>query len=151
MIRTLTRIPKVPSPNEKQVNATNECVAACDLGSGTEADNKKYEACRDGCIEKHYYKTEVGTPQQTAGSGSGSGGSGSGSNGDATRSGSAADSTGTSGSDSDDADSTATDSESSGTATGSGAAATTTAPNAAGALAVGSASILAVVAAVLAL
>ncbi|KAK7952463.1 uncharacterized protein PG986_008191 [Apiospora aurea] len=54
----------VPSPNTQQVNATNNCVAACPVGKGTAADNKAYQECVNGCIGKYYY-TSTGTPALT--------------------------------------------------------------------------------------
>ncbi|KAK8042030.1 hypothetical protein PG993_006553 [Apiospora rasikravindrae] len=51
----------VPSPNTQQVNATNNCVAACPVGKGTAADNKAYQDCFNDCIGKYYY-TSTGTP-----------------------------------------------------------------------------------------
>ncbi|KAM0424692.1 hypothetical protein ACHAPT_010000 [Fusarium lateritium] len=55
----------VPSPNEKQVNATNECVANCDKGKGTEADTNKYAACLQDCVADNYWKSVDGTPRET--------------------------------------------------------------------------------------
>ncbi|KAM5381059.1 hypothetical protein ACJZ2D_003174 [Fusarium nematophilum] len=55
----------VPSPNEKQVNATTECVANCDQGSGSEADTEKYRICVEGCVSDNYWKTIEGTPKET--------------------------------------------------------------------------------------
>lgn len=150
----------VPAPNDAQANATTECVAKCPQGKGTEADTNKYATCVQGCIETHYYETKSGTPRATgaAGSKGDSGKDDSGSSDKATKTGSAPDSTSTdseSGSDSgSDADSTKTDSgsgsDSTGTATGSAAASTST-DSAASAIAIGSVSILGLVAAVFAL
>lgn len=70
----------VPNPDASQVNATNECVAACPQGNGTATDNLNYENCVSGCVGRFYF-TSTGTPSPTdaagsnAGSGSGSGGS----------------------------------------------------------------------------
>lgn len=69
----------VPNPNNSQVNATNDCVAACPQGNGTAADNLNYSNCVQGCIGKYYYSSAGGTPQTTGGSGSGSGSGASGS------------------------------------------------------------------------
>ncbi|KAF4975898.1 hypothetical protein FZEAL_7371 [Fusarium zealandicum] len=60
----------VPSPDEDQVNATTECVAACDQGDGSQAETDKYAACRDECIAGNYWKTGSGTPRETGASGS---------------------------------------------------------------------------------
>ncbi|KAH8884472.1 hypothetical protein GQ53DRAFT_752082 [Thozetella sp. PMI_491] len=65
----------VPNPDASQVNATNECIAACPAGNGTETDILNYKNCRDGCIGKYYYTTG-GTPQATGGSGGSAGTSG---------------------------------------------------------------------------
>ncbi|KAK8140445.1 hypothetical protein PG984_000511 [Apiospora sp. TS-2023a] len=54
----------VPSPNTQQVNATNNCVAACPVGKGTASENKNYETCVNDCIGKYYY-TSTGTPALT--------------------------------------------------------------------------------------
>jgi len=62
----------VPNPTEEQVNDTNECVAACPQGNGTESDILAYGNCVDGCIGQHYF-TSTGTPQATGGSTPGSG------------------------------------------------------------------------------
>ncbi|KAJ4271851.1 hypothetical protein NW762_000559 [Fusarium torreyae] len=56
----------VPSPNEKQINATTECVAKCDQGKGSASDTEKYAACRDSCIADNYWKSVDGTPEETA-------------------------------------------------------------------------------------
>ncbi|KAK3382994.1 hypothetical protein B0T24DRAFT_29807 [Lasiosphaeria ovina] len=72
----------VPNPNAQQVNATNECVAACPQGNGTVSDITQYQKCTSDCIGKYYYTTQGGTPQPTSGAGAGAGGSsGSGSSG----------------------------------------------------------------------
>ncbi|KAL4730456.1 hypothetical protein ACLX1H_002492 [Fusarium chlamydosporum] len=55
----------VPSPNEANVNATNECVAACPKGKGSEADTEKYSVCLQDCISDNYWKTIDGTPRGT--------------------------------------------------------------------------------------
>lgn len=147
---------QVPSPNEKQVNATNECVANCPKGKGSEADTQKYAACLEECVSDNYWKTVDGTPRETAASGSSdddedSSSSKAGSK--ATATGTDADSTAAasaSASDSDDdASETASESEASGTASGTAASSTETG-NAAPAL-VGGVSLLGLFAAVLAL
>ncbi|KAK0618367.1 hypothetical protein B0T17DRAFT_335872 [Bombardia bombarda] len=61
----------VPNPNESQVNATNNCVAACPRGTGTADDNLAYAECVDDCIGRYYFTTS-GTPAPTGGAGSGS-------------------------------------------------------------------------------
>jgi hypothetical protein len=58
----------VPSPNEGAVIETNDCVAACPQGNGTEADINNYDSCVRGCISEHFYTTP-GAPSPT-GSGS---------------------------------------------------------------------------------
>lgn len=70
----------VPNPNEQQVNATNNCVANCPKGSGTEDDNNKYAECVQGCIGQYYF-TASGTPQPTGSAGSGNGNGNSNGNG----------------------------------------------------------------------
>ncbi|KAK4168503.1 hypothetical protein QBC43DRAFT_308948 [Cladorrhinum sp. PSN259] len=67
----------VPNPNEQQVNATNNCVANCPKGQGTEADNTKYAQCLDGCIGQYFFTASAGTPQPTGASGSGNNNGGS--------------------------------------------------------------------------
>lgn len=145
----------VPSPNEKQVNATNECVANCPKGKGSEADTQKYAACLEECVSDNYWKTVDGTPRETAASGSSDDDEDS-----SSKAGSKATATGTdataaasasaSGSDSDDdASETASESEASGTASGTAASSTETG-NAAPAL-VGGVSLLGLFAAALAL
>ncbi|KAI1336452.1 hypothetical protein F5Y15DRAFT_394742 [Xylariaceae sp. FL0016] len=67
----------VPSPDNQNVNATTECVAACPQGNGTTTDNANYADCVDGCIAQYYYAS-TGTPDLATSSGSNSG-SGSGS------------------------------------------------------------------------
>ncbi|KAK4465500.1 hypothetical protein QBC42DRAFT_13544 [Cladorrhinum samala] len=108
----------VPNPNEQQINSTNNCIANCPLGQGTESDNAKYAECRDGCIGKFYFTATAGVPpaQSTGGSGSNGGsGSGSGSSGSGSGSGSGSSNpTGT------------TDGQGSGSASSSGAPASQT-------------------------
>jgi hypothetical protein len=91
----------VPSPNMQQVNATIECVADCDQGSGTSADIQKYINCRDGCIASNYFTTD-GTPAATGSSGA-----------KASTTGADAKATGTSGSDGDSDGDSATNTDSS--------------------------------------
>ncbi|RSL66212.1 hypothetical protein CEP53_003448 [Fusarium sp. AF-6] len=149
----------VPSPNEKQVNATTECVANCDQGDGTEAQTEKYAACLQECVSDNYWKTIDGTPRETSASGSSSDDDedkDSSSKASAKATGTDADSTAaasaSASSDSDDdASETASDSEASGTATGtSSSSSSTESGNAAPAL-VGGVSLLGLFAAVLAL
>ncbi|GAB1310455.1 hypothetical protein MFIFM68171_00665 [Madurella fahalii] len=61
----------VPNPDDAQVNETNNCVAACDQGEGTEADILAYGQCVTGCINEHYFTGTAGVPQPTGGAGSG--------------------------------------------------------------------------------
>ena len=153
-----TNTNQVPSPNEQQVNATNECVTGCPKGKGSEADTQKYAACIQDCVADNYWKTIDGTPRETAASGSsddedkdssskaGSKATATGTDADST----AAASASASDSDSDDdASETASESEASGTASGTAASSTETG-NAAPAL-VGGVSLLGLFAAVLAL
>jgi hypothetical protein len=86
----------VPSPSDQQANATVNCVAACPIGKGTEADNNAFTKCTTDCVNNNYYDPSAGTPQPTGGSSSGNGNSnGDDSNGDSTGN---ADATGTGGS-----------------------------------------------------
>ncbi|RGP62390.1 hypothetical protein FLONG3_10250 [Fusarium longipes] len=55
----------VPSPNENNINATTECVAACPKGKGSEADTEKYSVCLQDCIADNYWKSVDGTPRGT--------------------------------------------------------------------------------------
>ncbi|KAJ3502485.1 hypothetical protein NM208_g16718 [Fusarium decemcellulare] len=57
----------VPSPDEKNINATTECVAACPKGKGSAADTEKYSVCLQGCISDNYWKTIDGTPRRLQG------------------------------------------------------------------------------------
>lgn len=101
---------QVPSPSTSQVNATTECVANCDQGNGTAADNTNYGNCVQSCIGENYF-TSTGTPEATdaAGAASASGAS------------ATATATGTGDSSSSSSTGTASSSASSSTATGSGA------------------------------
>lgn len=60
----------VPSPDEKNINATTECVAACPKGKGSASDTEKYSVCLQDCIANNYWKTIDGTPQETGAAGS---------------------------------------------------------------------------------
>jgi len=71
----------VPFPNDQQANATVNCVAACPIGKGTEADNNAFTKCTTDCVNNNYYSPSSGTPQPTGGASSG-GNSNSGSGGD---------------------------------------------------------------------
>ncbi|KAL2184178.1 hypothetical protein L209DRAFT_757555 [Thermothelomyces heterothallicus CBS 203.75] len=62
----------VPSPNDAQVNATNNCVAACPQGKGSEADTEAYRQCVGRCIGENYYTSSAGTPRPTGSTGGGS-------------------------------------------------------------------------------
>jgi hypothetical protein len=64
----------VPFPNDSQANATNDCVAACPIGEGTEADNNAYTKCVSDCIGANYYTPSAGTPQPTGGASTGGNG-----------------------------------------------------------------------------
>ncbi|KAH7163032.1 hypothetical protein B0J13DRAFT_615637 [Dactylonectria estremocensis] len=135
----------VPSPNDAQANATNNCVGECDQGDGSEEDTQKYSKCVQSCISDNYFKTSSGTPLQTDSSDSSSNDS---SDSDtasaaATASGSGAEATGASETNSDG-------STTSGTATGSSASSTET-DSGATTFAIGSVSVFAFFAAVLAL
>lgn len=151
----------VPSPNDAQANATNTCVGECDQGDGSEEDTQKYSKCVQACISDNYFKTSSGTPLQTDSSDSSSddSSSGSGSSDDtasaaATASGSGSAATGSasgSGASATGASETKSGSaSSSGTATGSSASSTQT-DSGATTFAIGSVSVFALFAAVLAL
>ncbi|KAF4455478.1 hypothetical protein F53441_2268 [Fusarium austroafricanum] len=141
----------VPSPNDKNINATTECVAACPKGKGSASDTEKYSVCLQGCIADNYWKSVDGTPRETGAAGSKDKSSKTESEGaketgsdkeDSTASRSAAAS-----------DATATDASETGSKTGSAtgtAASSTSTGNAASAL-VGGVSFLGLVAAVFAL
>lgn len=107
---------QVPNPSGSQVNATTECVANCDQGNGTAADNQAYANCVDSCIGENYF-TSTGTPAQATGDSS--------SDSTATGSDSAATATGssTASGSGDDSDSTATGTGASASATASDSAA----------------------------
>jgi cobalamin biosynthesis Mg chelatase CobN len=55
----------VPSPDEKNIEETTKCVAACPKGKGSEADTQKYTACMNECIADNYWKSVDGTPRGT--------------------------------------------------------------------------------------
>lgn len=88
------------------MNATTECVAGCDQGNGTAADNTNYSNCVQSCIGDNYF-TSTGTPEATDAAGAAA-------SSDATA-------TGTGASASSSSTGTASSSASSSTATGSGA------------------------------
>ncbi|KAK3356192.1 hypothetical protein B0H65DRAFT_565502 [Neurospora tetraspora] len=50
----------VPNPSDQDVNETNDCVAACPKGNGTESDNAKYSDCVQDCIGQHYFTATTG-------------------------------------------------------------------------------------------
>jgi len=69
------------APNDGAANATNQCVAECPKGNGSQAGTDQYTQCRNDCISKIFLSTSV-APATTGSSGSGSGlasGSGAGS------------------------------------------------------------------------
>ncbi|CEI64150.1 hypothetical protein FVEN_g8996 [Fusarium venenatum] len=55
----------VPSPDEKNIEETTKCVAACPKGKGSEADTEKYTVCMNECIADNYWKSVDGTPRGT--------------------------------------------------------------------------------------
>lgn len=61
----------VPFPSDTQANNTVNCVAACPIGKGTEADNNAYTKCTSDCVSANYYNPSSGTPQPTGGASSG--------------------------------------------------------------------------------
>ncbi|KAF4469750.1 hypothetical protein FALBO_3336 [Fusarium albosuccineum] len=144
----------VPSPDEKNINATTECVANCDQGEGSASDTEKYSVCLQNCISDNYWKTIDGTPRETSDSSSDDSDDSS-SEADSKATATDSDSTAsaaatTSDADSTDASETSSDSESeSGTASGSAASATETGNGAP--VIVGGVSLLGLFAAVLAL
>ncbi|KAK7418972.1 hypothetical protein QQZ08_011051 [Neonectria magnoliae] len=151
----------VPSPNESQVNATNDCVAGCEQGNGSQKQTDAYAKCVQDCISDNYYKTSSGTPRETGSSGSGSSNdksdddSSSNAKATGTESADSSDNTASasasaSDSDSTDASETESGSDASGTATDAAASATSSDSAAAG-LALGSATLIGLFAAVLAL
>ncbi|RDA88135.1 hypothetical protein CP532_6795 [Ophiocordyceps camponoti-leonardi (nom. inval.)] len=117
----------VPSPNERQAKATNDCTAKCEQGDGSPAQIKAYGDCVQGCISQHFYTQPSGTPDQHAVGGSGDSGSSSNSN-DANSSGvdAAASATGTASGSSSTQTDTDESPSSSGTATGAASSSTNT-------------------------
>lgn len=143
---TLTRGKiQVPAPNDKQVNDTTNCVAECPQGDGSEAQTQKYSECTQGCIKKYYFDSSQGATPSNGGSGNSGSGASSGAAGQ-TKTGVVASVTSAAGS----AIASASSALESAAASAS-AAVTSTTPNAAPAVAVGSAAILGLVAAVIAL
>ncbi|KAF5017155.1 hypothetical protein F66182_10948 [Fusarium sp. NRRL 66182] len=147
----------VPSPNEANVNATNECVANCDQGDGSDEETQRYSVCLQGCIADNYWKSVDGTPRETdaADSGSRVSSAASAASATGTATGTATDDDSATATDdatdadsTDDASETGTD-DASGTESGSAAAATETG-NAAPVI-VGGVSFLGLAAAILAL
>jgi len=55
----------VPSPNQSQANATNECVAKCPQGNGSAAQTNAYKNCIDQCVAQNFFVTSEGTPEAT--------------------------------------------------------------------------------------
>lgn len=53
------------------MNATTECVAACEQGNGTEADTAAYIKCQGDCFSKNFYDSNGGTPKVGGNSNSG--------------------------------------------------------------------------------
>ncbi|KAL4872696.1 hypothetical protein BDV12DRAFT_161353 [Aspergillus spectabilis] len=49
----------VPCPSDQQANDTNSCVAACDQGSGSEADTQAYAQCQARCITTTFFPGTV--------------------------------------------------------------------------------------------
>ncbi|SCN70896.1 uncharacterized protein FFC1_01085 [Fusarium fujikuroi] len=145
----------VPSPDEKNINATTECVAACPKGKGSASDTEKYSVCLQDCIADNYWKTISGTPRETAAAGSKDEASSAAGSAASKATGTASDEDSTATASASESDATATDASetasgsASGTASGSAASSTETG-NAATAL-VGGVSLLGLVAAVLAL
>ncbi|KAI5466119.1 hypothetical protein BGZ63DRAFT_375366 [Mariannaea sp. PMI_226] len=141
----------VPSPDKTQVNNTINCVGNCKQGDGSKAATDAYSKCVQSCISDNYYKTSVGTPEQTGSSDSGNDSKDSSDSSDdstATNSASGADATDASETESS-SDSTAT-----GTSTGtstSSSSKSTSSGNAAAGMVVGSTGFLGLIAAVLAL
>ncbi|KAH7170917.1 hypothetical protein EDB81DRAFT_777079 [Dactylonectria macrodidyma] len=144
----------VPSPNDAQANATNNCVGECDQGDGSESDTQKYAKCVQSCISDNYFLTSSGTPLQTGSSdssdddddssaaASATGSSDNTASAAATASGSGSSATGASETNSD---------ASSGTGTATGSSASSTETDSGATLAIGSVSVFALFAAVLAL
>ncbi|KAF5987984.1 hypothetical protein FCOIX_703 [Fusarium coicis] len=144
----------VPSPDEKNINATTECVAACPKGKGSASDTEKYSVCLQDCIANNYWKTVSGTPRETGDAGSKDEASSAAKSAASKATGTASDEDSTATASAAESDATATDASktsgsASGTASGSAASSTETG-NAATAL-VGGVSLLGLVAAVFAL
>jgi len=68
------------APNDGAANATNECVAKCPKGDGSQAQTDQYAQCANSCINSIFLSTSSVAPAATGSSGSGSG-SGSGNGG----------------------------------------------------------------------
>ncbi|KAJ0421903.1 hypothetical protein BJY00DRAFT_281385 [Aspergillus carlsbadensis] len=95
----------VPCPSDEQANDTNDCVAECDQGDGSEADIAAYAQCQARCYTTHFF------PATATG---GAGASSTSSDSSATTTGSSSDDSNDSNdSSSDDSNSNSEDSESS--------------------------------------
>ncbi|RCI15103.1 hypothetical protein L249_6824 [Ophiocordyceps polyrhachis-furcata BCC 54312] len=115
----------VPSPNERQAKATNECTAKCEQGDGSPAQIKAYSDCVQGCISQNFYTKPSGTPDQHAVGGSGDSSSSSGDGASSSGVGAGASSSGTaSGAASTQTDTDESASSASGTATGAASSST---------------------------
>ncbi|KAL2863944.1 uncharacterized protein BJX67DRAFT_233892 [Aspergillus lucknowensis] len=49
----------VPCPSDEMANDTNDCVANCDQGDGSEADTQAYAQCQARCYTTHYFPATV--------------------------------------------------------------------------------------------
>jgi len=67
------------APNDGAADATNQCVAKCPKGDGSQAGTDQYAQCLNGCISKIFLSTSAAPAAATSNGGSGSG-SGSGGN-----------------------------------------------------------------------
>ncbi|PUU78128.1 hypothetical protein B9Z19DRAFT_1065335 [Tuber borchii] len=84
------------APNDGAANATNECVAKCPKGDGSQAQTDQYAACANSCINTIFLSTSSVAPAATGSSGSGSGSGSGGNSGNPTSSGSKPSGTGSS-------------------------------------------------------
>ena len=62
----------VPHPNDAAANKTNECVAECPQGKGSEAETKAYGDCIAKCIGDNYFSATVAPTAKPTGSGANS-------------------------------------------------------------------------------
>ena len=60
----------VPHPNDAAANKTNECVAECPQGEGSEAETEAYASCIQKCIGDNFYSLTQGPTAQPTGTGS---------------------------------------------------------------------------------